>query len=196
VFRWLALILALSALGLSGCTGTETSTDPEPIEAPLSDEAAGAEADPEPEPGAEVEEDEADAEASAEDDATMGLAAKLDINVATDEELATIPGVGERMIHEFEEYRPYTSIEQFRREIGKYVDEATVAGYEDYIFVPIDPNEADQATLMQLPGVDEAVATELAAGRPYADRAAFLAALAAQVGDEDAAMGEAYVAQP
>jgi hypothetical protein len=27
------------------------------------------------------------------------------------------------MLHEFEEYRPYTSMAQFRREIGKYVDD-------------------------------------------------------------------------
>jgi hypothetical protein len=37
------------------------------------------------------------------------------------------------MAHEFEEYRPYSSIEQFRREIGKYVDEAEVARLEQYV---------------------------------------------------------------
>jgi len=44
-----------------------------------------------------------------------------------------IPGVGGRMAHEFEEYRPYSNIEQFRREIGKYVDEAEVARLEQYV---------------------------------------------------------------
>jgi hypothetical protein len=39
------------------------------------------------------------------------------------------------MVHEFEEYRPYTSIEQFRAEIGKYVDEKEVARLERYIYV-------------------------------------------------------------
>jgi hypothetical protein len=38
-----------------------------------------------------------------------------------------------RMAHEFEEYRPYTSLEQFRREIGKYVDAAEVARLESYV---------------------------------------------------------------
>src|SRR5687767_5890819 len=46
----------------------------------------------------------------------------IDLNKATAEEILLIPGVGRRMRHEFEEYRPYTSMEQFRREIGKYVD--------------------------------------------------------------------------
>jgi len=37
------------------------------------------------------------------------------------------------MEHEFEEYRPYTNIERFRREIGKYVDAAEVARLERYV---------------------------------------------------------------
>ena len=37
------------------------------------------------------------------------------------------------MAHEFEEYRPYTSLEQFRREIGKYVDDEEVARLERYV---------------------------------------------------------------
>jgi hypothetical protein len=37
------------------------------------------------------------------------------------------------MAHEFEEYRPYANIEQFRREIGKYVDEKEVARLEQYV---------------------------------------------------------------
>ena len=46
---------------------------------------------------------------------------KLNLNTATREQFLTIPGVGDRMVREFEEYRPYASIQQFRREIGKYV---------------------------------------------------------------------------
>ena len=38
-----------------------------------------------------------------------------------------------RMVHEFEEYRPYTRMEQFRREIGKYVDANEVARLESYV---------------------------------------------------------------
>jgi DNA uptake protein ComE-like DNA-binding protein len=59
----------------------------------------------------------------------------LDLNSATAEEIELIPGVGPRMRHEFEEYRPYTSLEQFRREIGKYVDEAEVARLERYVVI-------------------------------------------------------------
>jgi len=59
----------------------------------------------------------------------------LDLNTATDEEILLIPGVGRRMLHEFKEYRPYKAIEQFRREIGKYVDKAEVARLEQYVTI-------------------------------------------------------------
>jgi DNA uptake protein ComE-like DNA-binding protein len=59
----------------------------------------------------------------------------IDLNTASDEEILLIPGVGPRMQHEFEEYRPYNSIERFRREIGKYVDSAEVARLERYVTI-------------------------------------------------------------
>jgi DNA uptake protein ComE-like DNA-binding protein len=58
---------------------------------------------------------------------------RININTATDAEILAIPGMGPRMLREFKEYRPYTSIEQFRREIGKYVDKKEVARFEQYI---------------------------------------------------------------
>jgi DNA uptake protein ComE-like DNA-binding protein len=59
----------------------------------------------------------------------------IDLNTAKGEEILLIPGVGPRMRHEFEEYRPYKSIEQFRREIGKYVDKTEVARLEQYVTI-------------------------------------------------------------
>ncbi|HSR51017.1 MAG TPA: hypothetical protein VLV83_09310 [Acidobacteriota bacterium] len=60
----------------------------------------------------------------------------LDLNTATSEEFQTIPGVGRRMAHEFEEYRPWKTQEQFQREIGKYVDEKEVARLWRYVVIP------------------------------------------------------------
>ncbi|WP_420127495.1 hypothetical protein [Longimicrobium sp.] len=59
----------------------------------------------------------------------------LDLNTATAEEIELIPGVAGKMRHEFEEYRPYRGIEQFRREIGKYVDPPEVARLERYVTI-------------------------------------------------------------
>jgi predicted DNA-binding helix-hairpin-helix protein len=57
----------------------------------------------------------------------------INLNTATDEDILSIPGVGKRMLHEFKEYRPYKSIEQFRREIGKYVNDRELARLERYV---------------------------------------------------------------
>lgn len=57
----------------------------------------------------------------------------LSLNDASTEEILLIPGVGDRMAHEFEEYRPYSDMDQFRREIGKYVDKEEVARLERYV---------------------------------------------------------------
>lgn len=57
----------------------------------------------------------------------------IDLNNASEEEMLLIPGVGDRMAHEFDEYRPYEGMERFRAEIGKYVDEDEVARLERYV---------------------------------------------------------------
>ena len=57
----------------------------------------------------------------------------VNLNTATREEILLIPGVGRRLAHEFEEYRPYKTIEQFRKEIGKYVSKEEVARLERYL---------------------------------------------------------------
>ncbi len=57
----------------------------------------------------------------------------INLNTASEADILLIPGVGKRMAHEFEEYRPYSSMEQFRREIGKYVDDDEVARLEMYV---------------------------------------------------------------
>jgi DNA uptake protein ComE-like DNA-binding protein len=57
----------------------------------------------------------------------------IDLNAASDADIQTIPGVGARMLREFKEYRPYKAIEQFRREMGKYVDDKEVARLERYV---------------------------------------------------------------
>lgn len=59
----------------------------------------------------------------------------IDLNSAQGEEILLIPGVGNRMKHEFEEYRPYRNIEQFRREMGKYVSRDEVARLEQYVTI-------------------------------------------------------------
>ena len=74
---------------------------------------------------------------------------------ASREEILLIPGVGNRMLHEFEEYRPYAALAVFHREIDKYVDDAELARLEQYVFVPIDLNTASDADILTIPGLGE-----------------------------------------
>jgi DNA uptake protein ComE-like DNA-binding protein len=62
----------------------------------------------------------------------------INLNTASDEEILTIPGLGPKMLHEFKEYRPYASIEQFNKEIGKYVDAKEVARLRRYVVIVAD----------------------------------------------------------
>ena len=126
--------------------------------------------------------------------ASAAAPAKLNLNTATREQFLTVPGVGDRMVREFEEYRPYTSVAQFRREIGKYVSQDQVNAYLQYVFVPVDPNRADAETLQQLPGIDAADAAQLIAARPYASADAFLTRLGQYVSGSEATAARAYLA--
>ena len=57
----------------------------------------------------------------------------VDLNDQSEEAVALIPGMTDRMIHEFEEYAPYEDMAEFDREIGKYVDEEEVARLRTYV---------------------------------------------------------------
>jgi DNA uptake protein ComE-like DNA-binding protein len=98
-----------------------------------------------------------------------------------------------RMVHEFMEYRPYKSIQQFRKEMSKYVSPAVVTDYEKYVFVPISQNGADAPTLQQIPGLDAAEAEALIAGRPYVSPEAFEAKLAEKLTPEELAVAKTYI---
>ena len=125
---------------------------------------------------------------------SQGIGAKLNLNTVTgDELLATIPGFGNRMVREFQEYRPYISIQQFRQEIGKYVNDAQIAEYEKYVYVPVAINDSDSATLQQIPGLDSTEADQLIAGRPYATTDDFLAKLSGFVSADQLEIAKTYL---
>src|SRR4051794_4968191 len=52
---------------------------------------------------------------------------RFNLNTGTPEQFLTIPQMNQRWVREFLEYRPYISITQFRKEIGKYVGADQVA---------------------------------------------------------------------
>lgn len=59
----------------------------------------------------------------------------VNLNTATDEDILSIPGAGNRMVREFKEYRPWKTKEQFEKEIGKYVNAKEVARLWRYVVI-------------------------------------------------------------
>ena len=59
----------------------------------------------------------------------------IDLNTGSDADILSIPGMGPRMLREFKEYRPYKAMEQFRKEMGKYVSAKEVARLERYVTI-------------------------------------------------------------
>lgn len=149
-FAWMALII-LMALTLAACGGQASSGATTPTAAP----SASTRAAPTAQPTAGSASTSATQPAAVSPTATTR---KLNLNTATAADFLKIPNVGNNMAREFLEYRPYTSILQFRREIGKYISAQQVAEYEKYVYVPINVNSADADTLQQIPGVDKTIA--------------------------------------
>ena len=117
----------------------------------------------------------------------------LNLNSASKAEILLVPGVGNRMLHEFEEYRPYRALAQFRREMGKYVDDAEVARLSGYVFVPIDLNTASEEDILSIPGVGSRMEHEFKEYRPYQNIAQFRREIGKYVDDKEVARLERYV---
>ena len=117
----------------------------------------------------------------------------INLNTASREEILLVPGVGPRMAHEFEEYRPYRAMAQFRREIGKYVDDDELARLEQYVFVPIELNTASEEDILSIPGVGNRMLHEFLEYRPYKSMAQFGREIGKYVDDDELARLERYV---
>jgi DNA uptake protein ComE-like DNA-binding protein len=117
----------------------------------------------------------------------------INLNTASREMIMLVPGIGEKMAHEFEEYRPYTSPAQFRREIGKYVDEAEVARFEQYVFVPVELNSSTDEHIMTIPGMGKKMLHEFKEYRPYKDIAQFDREIGKYVDEKELARLRYYV---
>jgi DNA uptake protein ComE-like DNA-binding protein len=117
----------------------------------------------------------------------------LNLNTAPEQEILLIPGVGKRMLHEFQEYRPYKALAQFRREIGKYVDDEEVARLEQYVFVPINLNTASDEDILTIPGVGQRMLHEFKEYRPYKTIQQFRREIGKYVDEQEVARLERYV---
>jgi DNA uptake protein ComE-like DNA-binding protein len=117
----------------------------------------------------------------------------LNLNSASREEILMIPNVGDRMLREFLEYRPYASLAVFHREIDKYVDDAELARLEQYVFVPVKLNSASDADILTIPGVGNRMLREFKEYRPYRTLEQFRREIGKYVDDKEVARLERYV---
>jgi len=117
----------------------------------------------------------------------------VNLNTASEDQLLKIPNMNNRMVREFLEYRPYISIAQFRKEIGKYISAEQVAAYEKYVYVPVQIDASDVVTLKQIPGVDDKIAADLIAARPYKTNDAFLTKLATYLSPDQTTFAGNYL---
>jgi DNA uptake protein ComE-like DNA-binding protein len=117
----------------------------------------------------------------------------INLNTASREEILLIPGMGNRMVREFLEYRPYKTLTQFRKEIGKYVDEKEVARLEQYVFVPINLNTATDADILSIPGLGQRMLREFKEYRPYKNIEQFRKEIGKYVNAKEVARLERYV---
>ena len=118
---------------------------------------------------------------------------QLNLNRASEEEILLIPGLGKKMLYEFQEYRPYKTIAQFRKEIGKYVDQKEVARLEQYVFVPINLNSASDEDILSIPGAGKRMLREFKEYRPYTNIEQFRKEIGKYVDKKEVARLERYV---
>ncbi len=117
----------------------------------------------------------------------------LNLNSATREEILLIPGLGNRMLREFLEYRPYKTMAQFRKEIGKYVNAQEVARLEQFVFVPINLNTASDEDILSIPGLGPRMLREFKEYRPYKTIEQFRKEIGKYVNAKEVARLERYI---
>jgi DNA uptake protein ComE-like DNA-binding protein len=117
----------------------------------------------------------------------------VNLNVSPRAEILLIPRAGTRMAREFDEYKPYVSYAQFRREIGKYVNEQEVAHLEQYTYIPIELNTASDSAILSLPGAGARVLREFKEYRPYRSIEQFRREMGKYWNEKEVARLERYV---
>jgi len=111
----------------------------------------------------------------------------INLNTGTSEEILLIPGVANRMAHEFMEYRPCKAWAQFDKEIGKYVGRQETDRLEQYVFIPINLNTAIDEDFLTVPGAGQRMLREFKEYRPWKTKEQFDKEIGKYVGPKETA---------
>lgn len=108
----------------------------------------------------------ATATATAEEQAQAEETAKLNLNFTTQEELQTLPGIGEKLAQAILAHRPYKQRDDLLNVPG--INKETFAAIREHIAVrKLNLNAATVVQLQMLPGINEELARKIIDGRPY-----------------------------
>jgi DNA uptake protein ComE-like DNA-binding protein len=110
----------------------------------------------------------------------------INLNTATPQEILLVPGAGKRMVHEFDEYRPWKSYAQFGKEIGKYVGAEKAAQLAQYTFIPVRLNTATDEDILSIPGAGPRMVREFKEYRPWKTKEQFLKEIGKYVSAKEA----------
>ena len=117
----------------------------------------------------------------------------INLNTATPQEILLVPGAGKRMVHEFDEYRPWKSYAQFDKEIGKYVGADGAAKLAQYTFIPVRLNTASDADILTIPNAGPRMVREFKEYRPWKTKEQFIKEIGKYVGAKEAERMWRYV---
>ena len=117
----------------------------------------------------------------------------LNLNTATRDEILLVPGIAQKMAHEFDEYRPWKTWAQFDKEIGKYVGKEETDRLKQYVFIPVNLNTATDEDIMSIPGAGQKMVHEFKEYRPWKTKEQFDKEIGKYVGPKETARLWRYV---
>jgi DNA uptake protein ComE-like DNA-binding protein len=117
----------------------------------------------------------------------------VNLNTGTRDEILLIPGAGNRMAREFDEYRPWRNWAQFDKEISKYVGQQETDRLKQYVFIPVNLNTATDADILSIPGAGQRMVREFKEYRPWKTQAQFEKEIGKYVGAKEVARLWRYV---
>jgi len=109
----------------------------------------------------------------------------INLNTATPDEILLVPGAGKRMVHEFDEYRPWKTYGQFSKEIGKYVGADGAAKLAQYTFIPVRLNTATDEDILSIPNAGSRMVREFKEYRPWKTKEQFMKEIGKYVGPKE-----------
>lgn len=121
------------------------------------------------------------------------VAARLNPNTATPEQLARVSGVGAMLADAIVRQRPFASIIEFNALLRQTLSQAQATSVYDNLFIPVNLNTGTNAQMALIPGMSTRMIREFLEYRPYRDMATFDREIGKYVNQAEVARLRSYV---